>query len=407
MRPEAFTDQSAGRVFRVGQGEVAYHAFAPAPLPPALVLDPELILTLSDADRALGELAGLGRAIANPSLLVRPFMRQEAVLSSRIEGTQANLADLYGYEAGQLLLPGVRPHKQASDVREVFNYVQAMEYGLERLATLPLSLRLIREVHAKLMDGVRGDTATPGEFRRSQNWIGPPGCLLAQASYVPPPVPEMAEALDALEKYLHEGNTYPPLVRLACIHYQFEAIHPFIDGNGRVGRLLVPLLMVSWRLLPHPLLYLSVYFERRREDYYRLLMAVSTHGDWRAWIAFFLRGVADQARDAVVRAKRLQDLQANWRDTLQRKRASALVLRLVDALFDRPILTIPMAAEVLGTSYPSAKAAVAKLEVIGALHQVTAEGTAKTYAATGILDIVTGDEEIEAGSLIKEISQKL
>lgn len=391
MRPEAFTSQASGQVMRVGQGEAAYHAFVPTPLPPAFGLDPELILTLSDADRALGELAGLGRAIANPSLLVRPFMRQEAVLSSRIEGTQADLADLYGYEAGQLLLPGLRPRKQTSDVREVFNYVQAMEYGLERLETLPLSLRLIREVHARLMTGVRGDTATPGEFRRSQNWIGPPGCLLATASYVPPPVPEMIEALAALEKYLHEGNAYPPLVRLACIHYQFEAIHPFIDGNGRVGRLLVPLLMVSWGLLPHPLLYLSVYFERRREDYYRLLMAVSTHGDWRTWIAFFLHGVADQARDAVARAKRLQDLQAGWRDTLQKKRASALVLSLADALFDQPILTIPVAAEVLGTSYPSAKAAVAKLEAIGALRQVTAEGTAKTYAATGILDIVAGE----------------
>jgi Fic family protein len=407
MRPEAFTDQAAGRIIRVGQGDVAYHAFVPAPLPPALTLDPDLILTLSDADRALGELAGLGRAIANPSLLVRPFMRQEAVLSSRIEGTQADLADLYGYEAGQLLLPGVRPRKQASDVREVFNYVQAMEYGLERLETLPLSLRLIREVHARLMDGVRGDTATPGEFRRSQNWIGPPGCQLAQANYVPPPVPEMAEALDALEKYLHEGNAYPPLVRLACIHYQFEAIHPFIDGNGRVGRLLVPLLMVSWGLLPHPLLYLSVYFERRREDYYRLLMAVSTHGYWRAWIAFFLHGVADQARDAVARAKRLQDLQAGWRDTLQKERASALVLRLADVLFERPILTIPVAAEVLDTSYPSAKAAVAKLEAIGALRQVPAEGAAKTYEASGILDIVTGGEEPGGITPIKEISQEL
>jgi len=407
MRPETFTDPAAGQIIRVGQGETTYHAFVPVPLPPALVLDPELILTLSDADRALGELAGLGRAIANPALLVRPFMRQEAVLSSRIEGTQADLTDLYGYEAGQLLLPGVRRPRPAPDVREVHNYVRAMEYGLERLETLPVSLRLIREVHARLMEGVRGDTATPGEFRRSQNWIGPPGCLLAQASYVPPPVPEMAEALDSFEKYLHEGNAYPPLVRLACVHYQFEAIHPFIDGNGRVGRLLVPLLMVSWGLLPHPLLYLSVYFERRRDDYYRLLMSVTTHGDWRAWIAFFLRGVADQARDAVVRAKRLQDLQTEWRNALQRKRASALVLRLADALFDRPILTIPVAAEVLGISYPPAKAAVAKLEAIGALRQVPAEGQAKTYAATGILDIVSGDDAAEADQPIKENGQNL
>lgn len=390
MKPEAFSSRAPGRVIRVGQGKAMYHAFVPDALPPGFELDPALILTLSEADRALGELAGLGRAIANPSLLVHPFIRQEAVLSSRIEGTQADLADLYGYEAGQLLLPGVKP--PMSDVREVFNYVRAMEYGLDRLRDLPVSLRLLREVHGTLMEGVRGDRATPGEFRTSQNWIGPPGCLLAQASYVPPPVPEMTEALAAFERYLHADDGLPPLVRLACIHYQFEAIHPFIDGNGRIGRLLAPLLMVAWGLLPHPLLYLSVFFERRRDDYYRLLMAVSTDGAWREWAEFFLRGVATQARDAVSRAKRLQDLQAAWREALHKERASSVALRLADMLFHRPILTIPVVGEVLGVSYPAAKSAVAKLEAIGALRQVAADGAAKTYAAMGILDIVSGPE---------------
>ena len=251
----------------------------PHPLPPELPFDAGLVNTLSDADRALGELAGLGRTLPNPQLLIAPFIRREAVLSSRIEGTQTDLTDLYAYEAGQLpLFAGLKMVPPESDVKEVTNYVRAMEYGLERLQTLPVSLRLIRELHGILMEGVRGDRATPGEFRRSQNWIGRPGCTLNEAEFVPPPVPEMHEALDAFEKYLHAGNTYPPLVRLAFIHYQFETIHPFLDGNGRIGRLLVTLLLVTWNLLPLPLLYLSAFFEQHRQAYYDLLRVVSEKG---------------------------------------------------------------------------------------------------------------------------------
>ncbi|MBC7239607.1 MAG: Fic family protein, partial [Chloroflexi bacterium] len=220
------------------------------PLPPVIAADWELMCALSEADRSLSNLAGLGRTMPNPHLLIGPFVRREAVLSSRIEGTEADIADLYAYEARQLPLPGVEVSPPESDVQEVLNYVNALEYGLQRLNTLPMSLRLMRELHAKLLAGVRGEYATPGEFRHSQNWIGPPGCSLNEAIFVPPPPAQMDEALDALEKYLQSDDMYPPLIRLAFIHYQFEAIHPFLDGNGRIGRLLLSLLLVQWQLLP-------------------------------------------------------------------------------------------------------------------------------------------------------------
>lgn len=265
MNQALFQASPSGRLAKVGQGEAAYWAFVPNPLPPDLTPDMELVRVLSDASYALGELAALGRAMSNPHLLINPFVRREAVLSSRIEGTQASVTDVVAYEAGQLPIAGLEPAAPESDVREVANYVSALEYGIERLNTLPVSLRLIRELHERLLRGVRGEYATPGEFRQTQNWIGQPGCTLTEAQYVPPPRPEMQDALDAFEKYLHADDlANPPLVRLACIHYQFEAIHPFLDGNGRIGRLLISLLLVSWGLLPLPLLYLSVYFERER-----------------------------------------------------------------------------------------------------------------------------------------------
>jgi len=399
MRPDLFTSSAPGKVLHIGHGETAYHAFIPAPLPPELPFDAQTVSALSNADRALGELAGLGRTIANPRLLISPFMRQEAVLSSRIEGTETGLTDLYEYEAGQLVVPGVGGPKAAADAQEVLNYVRALQHGLACLEKLPVSLRLIRETHSKLMEGVRGGHATPGEFRRSQNWIGPPGCQLKDASYVPPPVPEMQDALNALERYLHVENGLPPLLRLACIHYQFEAIHPFLDGNGRIGRLLIPLLMVSWGLLPHPLLYLSVFFERRREDYYRLLLKVSTTGAWGEWTGFFLRGVEVQARDAVTRAKRLQDLQATWREALHRTRASALAIRLADALFESPMLTIPKAGEILGVSYQGAARLITKLEKVGILSLTEPKARGKIFVAADILKII-GEEE--PGGLIEQ-----
>lgn len=388
MKPERFRNSTSGQVIRVGHGEAAYWAFVPHPLPPSISADWELTRALSQADRALSLLAGLGRTMPNPHLLIGPFVRREAVLSSRIEGTQSDITDLYAYEAGQLPLPGMTAPPEA-DVREVLNYVNALEYGLERLHTLPVSLRLFRELHERLLTGVRGGYATPGEFRRTQNWIGPSGCTLNDALFTPPPVPQMREALHALEKYLHSEDVYPPLLRLALAHYQFEAIHPFVDGNGRIGRLLLSLLLSEWNLLPLPLLYLSAYFYRHRQDYYDLLLGVSERGDWRAWVLFFLHGVAEQAEDAMARARDLQDLREDWHKRLSQARTSALALRLTEALFTTPIITIPQAQRLLELgSYHSAQKNVEKLVEAGILQLADDATYGKSYIAAGILRIV-------------------
>jgi Fic family protein len=385
MNPDRFRNSTAGELMRVGRGETVYWAYVPNPLPPALSWDGELVRVLSEADRALGELAGLSRHLVNPNLLIRPFIRREAVLSSRIEGTQADLNDLYAYEAGQ------SPPRE-SDVQEVLNYVHALEYGLKRLKTLPVSLRLIRELHARLMEGVRGEQATPGELRRSQNWIGPPGCTLREAVFVPPPSDEMHKALDAFEKYLHTNNSHPPLMRLALIHYQFEAIHPFIDGNGRIGRLLISLLLVHWNLLPLPLMYLSAYFERHRQNYYDLLLAVSERGTWKEWLLFFLNGVAEQSQDALHKAKQLQDLQIKWRKRLTRMRASFSLISLIDYLFTAPLITIPQAQTHLKVTYHSARLNISKLVTAGILKQVGENSYGKIYVAEAIMKIISSYE---------------
>ena len=388
MDVDRFRNSPSGHLMPVGQGEAAYWAFIPNPLPPTLVPDWELARSLSEADRALSELAGVGRTMPNPHLLIGPFVRREAVLSSRIEGTRADIADLYAYEAGQLPLPGLEEPPPKADVQEVLNYVRALEYGLQRLEALPVSLRLIRELHERLLAGVRGEYATPGKFRTRQNWIGPAGCTLNEASFVPPPVPQMQEALYAVEKYLHDRGAYPPLIELALFHYQFEAIHPFVDGNGRIGRLITSLLLVEWGLLPLPLLYLSAFFYRHRQDYYDLLMAISERGAWNEWLLFFLQGVADQARDAFHRVNRLQDLQAKWHEQLTQARTSALLLALADSLFQSPVLTIPEAQRRLDVTYRSAQLNVKRLVQDGILRQIGDSSYAKTFVATEILDII-------------------
>ena len=387
MNPDEFTKPS-GKLLRVGQGETAYRAFAPDPLPPPMDWDLALARELSKADRALGELAGLGRTIPNPHLLIQPFLKREAVLSSRIEGTQTDITDLYLHEAGQPPLPGMKTPPPESDVREVLNYVRALEYGLQRMNKLPVSLRLIREVHERLMKGVRGGQVTPGEFRTRQNWIGTPNCTLNQASFVPPTVEEMHVALGALEKYLHNDDQTPPLARLAFIHYQFEAIHPFIDGNGRIGRLLIILLLVHWNLLPLPLLYLSVYFERNRSQYYDLLMAVSQRSAWREWLVFFLRGVMEQAQDAVARAKQLQDLQVAWRHILQKERSTRLMLSTVDLLFEQPYFPPTYLAKRLKITHQAAMKTLNRLEALNIVNELTGRNRNRLYCALEIMRIV-------------------
>lgn len=380
MDPAAFRNSPAGHIIQVPTG---YAAFVPNPLPPALAWSPQLIASLSEADRKLGELAGLGRFLPNPHLLVHPFMRREAVLSSRIEGTQASLGDLYAYEAMQLSFL-----EKGSDVREVHNYVRALEYGLMRLDELPVSLRLIREVHAQLMEGVRGEHLTPGEFRKSQNWIGQPGSTLQQATFVPPPIPEMKQALAELEAFWYREHTLPPLIRLGLIHYQFEAIHPFLDGNGRMGRLLVSLLLCAWGLLSEPLLYLSAYFEAHRQAYYDHLLAVSQTGAWEAWLLFFLKGISVQAQDAVERIHRLQDLREAFRQRFQATRASARVLQVIDLLFERPLVTISQVQASLQVQFPVAQRYVEQLVKAGILREITGNVRNRIYRADAILQAI-------------------
>ena len=278
-----------------------YRAYVPAPLPPPLAWDETLIVALSAADRAIGALAGEGRRLPNPQILIRLFVHKEAVLSSRIEGTRTTLGELLSDEAG------ATTEQTPDDLQEVANYVAALDYGLRRLDSLPLSLRLVRELHDRLMRGVRGDVAAPGEFRRSQNWIGRPGCTLNDATYVPPPPAELLSCLDAWEHFLHD-EALPPLVQAALAHVQFEAVHPFLDGNGRVGRLLITLLLAERDVLPAPLLYLSAYFEATRPEYYARLLGVTERGEWEEWLTYFLRGVALQAQDALDRIRRIDDL---------------------------------------------------------------------------------------------------
>ncbi|MBM4126823.1 MAG: Fic family protein [Nitrospira sp.] len=379
MKPDDFTGNSNGRLIRTPSD---YWAFVPHPLPPQLTLTWELVHQLSSAERALSELAGVARTLPNPHLLIGPFIRREAVLSSRIEGTQASLSDLLFFEASGAV------DQKTPDVREVANYVTAMEYGLERLKKLPVSLRLFRELHERLMAGVRGDHLTPGEFRRSQNWIGPAGCTLMDATYVPPPPDSMNDALRHLEQYLHSPSPLPLLIRLAAIHYQFEAIHPFLDGNGRIGRLLITLLLCSEEALPAPLLYLSAYFDQHREDYYRLLLAVSQLGRWSEWMTFFLAGVAEQSRDAISRSKQLLDRWQSYRATLQSARSSALQLQLVDEIFAYPAITIGQAAKRLKVTQRSAQLNIEKLVRKGILREGTGKKRNRVFIAPEIIKII-------------------
>jgi Fic family protein len=388
MDVEAFRQSPAGRLVRALPGD--YWAFVPTPLPPKLTWPIGLVTALSNADRALGELSGLGRSMPNPHLLIVPFIRREAVLSSRIEGTQASLSDLYTYEARQLSL-----FEPTADVKEVHNYVRALEYGLDRLATLPLSSRLLREIHAHLMEDVRGQHQTPGEFRQRQNWIGPPGCTLNEAAYVPPPVDEMHAALSDFEHFVQGAPDLPPLVRLGLIHYQFEAIHPFLDGNGRIGRLLLTLLLCQWGLLSQPLLYLSAYFEMHRQAYYDLLLSVSQQGAWEEWLSFFLQGVTSQARDALARVRQMQDLRERYRERFQTLRASARLLKAVDLLFTRPILTTGQVGEALDVTAPTAQGYVDRLGEAGILREITGQARNRVYRADDVLEAIEGPVEVE------------
>lgn len=387
MKPADIRSRRAGEPLKLATG---YCAFVPRPLPPQLKYSPALIRLIDEAARGLGELAGLGRALRNPWYLVRPAIRREAVLSSRIEGTQSSLSDLLRYEAQ----PAVTA--STTDVREVHNYVVALEYGLKRRNTLPVSLRLTRELHERLMRGVRGGYANPGQFRTTQNWIGPPGCTLAEATFVPPPVPQMNAALDAWERYLHADDDAPALVRLALIHSQFESIHPFADGNGRVGRLLISLLMVDWELLPCPLLYLSEFFERHRDDYYRGLLGVTHDGKWEEWTEFFLRGVREQSRIALRSARAIMALRERYRAMLAGKRFSKVTAEVADHIFMNPWLTAPGVRDRWQINFRTAQKALDDLVKLGVLEEVTGQDRNRLWVAHEIMAAISGEKRRKA-----------
>lgn len=335
-----------GRAGRYVQQPTGYRAFLPAPLPPnpPLRLD-DLQAALALASHALGRLDGSVLTLPNPELFVLMYVRKEAVLSSQIEGTQSSLQDLLEAEA-RILSPG-RP----ADVREVINYVNAMNYGLERLATLLVSVRLIREIHKRLIKGVRGSALTPGELRRSQNWIGPGGCNLNEATFVPPPPHAVPQALSDLERFLHQKDDLPALVKVALAHAQFETIHPFLDGNGRVGRLLITFLLCERGVLHKPVLYLSHYFKRHRQEYYDRLQAVRDRGDWEGWLAFFLQGIVDVSAQATETARHILDLRERRRDQITQSfgRAAGNGLKVLEQLFRTPIVTVKQVQMITNT----------------------------------------------------------
>ena len=382
MNPKEFHSHAAGKAVLTPTG---FWAFLPNPLPPEFTWSLPLVTILGEAERDLGRLAVLVSSFPFPSLLIQPFIRGEAVISSRIEGTHASLVDLYTYESAQLSF-----FEQTDDVREVYNYVKAMEYGLKRLKTLPVSLRLIRELHAILTENVRGGTLTPGEFRRSQNWIGPVGSTPDTAVFVPPPVDEMHLALDALEKFIHTENKIPILIRIGMIHYQFEAIHPFLDGNGRVGRLLIALLLNEWGLLSQPLLNLSAYIERYRQQYYDLLLQVSREGDWEAWLCFFLRGVSEQARASVFRMEHLQEIRNKYQALVDKNRNPKRMSAVVDFLFSRPIVSVRQVSEGLGIQFSTARDYLTKLEQAGIVREITGYARNRIFQADEIFRVIQG-----------------
>ncbi|UYN98035.1 MAG: Fic family protein [Enhydrobacter sp.] len=371
-----------GRYTQVTTGEERVRAFVPPPLPPEPPIDlGALVGRLSGADRAIGRLDGITVLLPDPALFLYMYVRKEAVLSSQIEGTRSTMSDLLRFETD------AASGKPVDDVREVSNYVDAMMYGLDRLKSFPLSLRLIREMHQRLLSSSRGDRQSPGEFRRSQNWIG--GTRPGNAVYVPPPVDELPACLDAFEKFIHVPTpTLPPLVKAGLLHVQFESIHPFLDGNGRLGRLLITLFLCTQEVLHQPLLYLSLYFKRHRETYYRLLQEVRERGNWETWLEFFLDGVTETAQGAFTTATRIVDLFARDRERIARSGRGGSLLRLYDRLQRNPFLTGPKAAELTGLSMPTVNVAFQELQRLGIVDEITGQARGRVYRYEAYVELL-------------------
>jgi Fic family protein len=389
MKPEDFTSDVAGTCRKVPMLRLkpndpeSHNAFSPKTLPPILDLDWKLISLLSEADRAIGDLSGAGQILANPHLLIRPYLFREALLSSRIENTYAEMDELLLFEVDE------NARVMRMEIREVFNYVRALEHGLKVVRELPISKRLICEMHKTLLVDVRGSESskTPGELRRSQNWIG--GTTPNTATFVPPPPDEMLDALSDWEKYLHSDSEEPPLIKCAILHYQFEAIHPFLDGNGRVGRTIISLFLSERKLLSQPLLYLSGYFDENRDAYYDKLLAVSQRGAWREWIEFFLLGIRQQARSALKDAQAVLALYKNYQNKLKEaKRVPRTAAQILDVLFANPYFSISRYVKKSGESFPNVNLGVQFWTKRGLLEENTGGSRNRLFVAKEILGVM-------------------
>lgn len=381
MKKNDFMNRSGNFVLQPS----GYTAFIPRPLPPQppVHIDEEMLDLLSMADRALGRLDGSADVLPNPDLFVAIYVQKEALLSSQIEGTQASLLNILEYEAK------VARRKIPADVAEVVNYIHAINYGLERLNNLPLSLRLIRKIHDRLLSGVRGGERNPGEFRKRQNWIGPRGGNLQNAIFVPPPPQEMEKALHDFELFLHDTNPMPLLIKCALIHSQFETIHPFIDGNGRIGRLLIIFLLCQQKVLKRPILYLSLYFKKYRQEYYDRLQSVRTSGDWENWIKFFLKGIYEVSQQATDTARAIILLREKHRQEVNQKlRQTINGYKLLEFLFQNPVISVKSVTKNLNLAFPTANSLIDKFQTIGILSEITGRKRDRLFIYDEYFDIM-------------------
>lgn len=387
VKPEEFAKDSPGRMVAVTsvRGQAGW-AFVPDPLPPDVQIDSELAKAAESAGIALGNLNGLGRMLPNPLLLIRPFVGREALASSRIEGTRADFNQLVLVQAG-------RADVEADpDIQEVTNYIQALMAGWSRPRERPFSAGYITELHHLLMTGVRGQHKNPGELRTVQVIVGGPMDDLARARFVPPPPNDVRDLLEDLTRFITADTCFPALIRLALIHYQFETIHPFLDGNGRLGRLLMPLILNTWKLLDYPLLYLSEYFERHRDEYIDRLFAVSQQGAWKEWILFTLRAVEHQSNESFARSKYLLGVREQLRTQYQTRR-SGHILTVIDRLFERPAITYQDVVELTGVAFNTARTIIQGLVSDEVLVEATGRKRNQVFLAPQIYSAIVGTED--------------
>ena len=388
MNEKEFNNSPTGHLVPTTIYLVPYKAFVPNELPPFVKPDWEITNRILEAQQKLSELKGLGSRIENPNLFIRPFIRREAVLSSMIEGTRTEIIDLLAYEVDQIPVPGLGgSDPPENDIREVLNYVAALEFGLSNINKKEINENYLCKLHKILLSGVRGSETNPGCFREVQNYIGKEKSP-DKAAFFPPPVVEMRKSIKGLLKYINKGNEYPPIIRLALIHYQFEAIHPFIDGNGRIGRLLNTILLIKWNLLDSPLIYLSGFIEEHKEKYYRLLLNISKTGSWDDWLSFFLHAITEQSNDAIYRIVKLQDLKNNWLNRPEIGRATVNIIKLIDYLFANPYTTISDAEKLLKVTNKAARNNISKLLDANILMPATDKKYGQLFVASEVLKII-------------------